>query len=746
MSDEQQQTEQEATPAATQPPRRRGRVRRLLPGWRTTLLTAVLLAALGIGGVALAYSRVQIPAANAAATAQSNVYLYADGSVLARTGDVNRENVPLDTVPENVREAVLAAEDRGFYKQPAIDVKGMARAAFKTATGKGTQSGSTITQQYVKNYYLDQAQTVSRKIKEILISVKLGSEVSKDDILEGYLNTSYYGRGAYGIQAAAQAYYGKDVDRLTTAEGAYLATLLNAPSLYDTSAHPENKKRALARWNYVLDGMVKEGWLDASAREKLTFPEPKEQSTAPAGLSGQRGYLVEAVNQELISEGVVSEQELAAGGYRITTTIEPKAQKALTRQVNEQLVDQLDGSDGSADARARAGAASIDVKTGKVVAMYGGSDYTRAYVNNATRRDYQVASTFKPFVFASAVENGSTTQDGTLIGPDTLYSGENGREVVDGGRGTGYSPENEDQASYGDIDVTTATDKSVNSVYAQMAQDVGPAKVKQTAIDLGLPANTPDLSATPSIALGTATASVLDMTEAYATLAAHGEHRDSTMVESVGKGGEKIALPAHETSRAISRTAADTTTEVLRSVVENGSGTAAQDAGRPAAGKTGTGEDNKSAWFAGYTPELSTVVAVFGQDPQTGAQKSLHGVLGESRINGGGYPAAIWGAYTAQVLDGEPWADFELRPMQEPVEVPPNMGVTDPTQEPSAEPETGTPQDPADPTAPAASPSAQPDQDQGQSTGGTEQDTGTGDDGTLLPGAGGDGGTESGWE
>ncbi len=384
-------------------PRKRTGWRRLVPTWRM-VLGAVLLLLLLIGGALVAgYLLVDIPPANSAATAQSNVFLYADGSQLARDGEVNRVNVPLSQVPRSVQEAVLAAEDRDFYSERAVDPKAMLRAAWNTATGKGTQSGSTITQQYVKNYYLGQEQTIKRKVKEFFIAIKLGREKSKDYILEGYLNTSYFGRNAYGIQAAAQAYYGKDVNKLTTSEGAYLATLLNSPSAFDVVSHPQSRDRALARWNYVLDGMVKKKWMTPAERAAAVFPEPGKVRAA-AGLSGQRGYLVEAVKDYISEHKILDEKTLAEGGYRITTTIDKRRENAFVDAVQKQMADKLDPAARPADRVVRAGGASIDPATGKVVAMYGGIDYTKQYVNNATRHDYQVASTFKPFVFASAVE------------------------------------------------------------------------------------------------------------------------------------------------------------------------------------------------------------------------------------------------------------------------------------------------------------------------------------------------------
>jgi membrane peptidoglycan carboxypeptidase len=658
--------------------------RRLLPTWRMVVGTTILGALALVGLFFLGYSMVNIPPANALATKQSNVFLYADGSQLARDGEVNRESVSLAQISRDAQHAVLAAEDRDFYSESAVDPKAMVRAAWNTATGKGKQSGSTITQQYVKNYYLAQEQTITRKVKEFFIAIKLDRTQSKDQILEGYLNTSFFGRNAYGIQAAAQAYYGMDARDLDPARAAYLAALVNAPSEYDVVAHPENKSMAVARWNYVLDGMVKKGWLGRSQRAGLKFPMPKEQ-TASTGLSGQRGYIVEAVKNYLTGENIVTSDELEAGGYRITTTLEKGKQNALVKAVDDQLMSKLDKKNRKVDNYVRAGGASIDPKTGKVLAMYGGIDYVKQYTNGATRGDFQVGSTFKPFVFTSAVENGSTTQDGRPITPNTYYDGTDKRPVQGWSGGT-YAPENEDKVSYGNITVRTATDKSVNAVYAQMAVDVGPQKVKQTAVDLGIPSDTTDLQPYPSIALGTADASVLEMAEAYATLANHGEHTPYTLVAKLTKGGgEDVGLPEQQTEQAVSREAADTTTSMLQTVVDNGTATAAKAAGRPSAGKTGTAESDTAAWFAGYTPDLSTVVAVMGQDPKTAKHEPLYNALGLPRINGGGPPAQIWAQYTRNALEDQPAARFDLR-------LEPGADQPQPSDSPSASlPATGYP-------------------------------------------------------
>ncbi|NEA83931.1 penicillin-binding protein [Actinospica acidiphila] len=704
--------------------------RRAVPTWRMVLGAFLVTALLLVGGFLLGYALVQIPAANALATQQANVYLYADGSVIARDGEVNRENVTLSKISKDAQHAVLAAEDRDFYTESAVDPLAMARGAWNTVTGKGKQSGSTITQQYVKNYYLRQEQTVTRKVKEFFIAIKLDRNQSKDEILEGYLNTSFFGRGAYGIQAAAHAYYDMDASELDAGRAAYLAALVNAPSQYDVIAHPENRAFVEDRWNYVLDGMVDEGWLDPAERARLTFPVPN-RTTHSTGMSGQRGYIVNVVKQHLTDNKIVDEASLDTGGYRITTTLQKDKQDAFVKSVNDNLMDRLDQNNRKVDTYVRAGGASVEPKTGKVVAMYNGVDYVKQYTPNATRRDFQTGSSFKPFVLTAAIENDARTQDGRRITPQTRYDGTSERPVQ-GWAGPRYAPENEDHEDYGDITVSEATDKSVNAVYAQMAVDVGPDKVRQTAVDLGISPDTPSLDdAGPSIALGVASASVLDMAQAYATLANHGKHTPYTLVEEITQNGRDIALPERRTRQAVSREAADTTTSVLKGVVENGTGTAAQTSGRPAAGKTGTAEEDTAAWFAGYTPDLATVVAVMGQDPVTAGHKSLYGAMGLPRVNGGGAPAEIWGQYTRDALKGEPVSSFNLR-------LQPGANES----QPPAPDSSGGPSSSDDPSSPAT---GAPD-DEDTDSGTPEDDSGndTGDDGTESGNQDSTGGTSTG--
>ncbi|GAA4773677.1 transglycosylase domain-containing protein [Streptomyces sanyensis] len=660
-------------------------IRRLFT-WRKLVGTFFALCLLGMGAFLVVYLMVPVPAANAEAEMQSNIYKYSDGTVLARTGEVNREIVGLEEIPRDVQYTFVAAENKSFFEDSGVDVKGTLRGLKNTLTGQGKQGGSTITQQYVKNYYLDQDQTVTRKLKELVISLKVDQEKTKSEILAGYINTSYYGRNAYGIQAAAQAYYRVDADRLDVAQGAYLAALLQAPSQYDwTAASGKGKKLVEARWEYVLDNMVEEGWLDAGKRAGLTFPVPEDPRPAP-GMEGQTGYLVDAAKKELAREGL-DEEDLDAGGWTITLNIDSKRQKALEKAVEEQLESKLDREGSEVDATVQAGATSVDPKTGKVVALYGGVDATQHWLSNATRRDYQPASTFKPVVFASALENGSETQDGRPIGLNTVYDGTSRRPVV--GSDVPFDPQNDLGRSYGPVSVQTSLERSINSSFAQMAVDVGLDRVKKTALDLGMQdLNFPEV---PAISLGTMYASTWDMAGVYATLDNHGKKVTPSIVARAEHNDRTIEMPEAAGRQVISRETADTVTAGLTGVVRSGSGVAAASPAYQAAGKTGTSEKNRSAWFAGYTPELTTVVALFGESTADGGgQKSLTGTADSGRANGGGFPARIWAAYTLDALGGGSDARFDLD-VAEPARPRPDPG---PSQTESEEPEpTPTPSD-----------------------------------------------------
>ncbi|MEU2869329.1 transglycosylase domain-containing protein [Streptomyces olivoreticuli] len=663
--------------------------------WKKLLAYFVAVIALGAGAFVALYMYVDVPDGKQEMRLQSNVYKLDNGTVLARTGQVNREEVTLDKVPDSVKNAVVAAENKNFWNDSGVDIKGTARGIFNTVMGRGKQGGSTITQQYVKNSFLSQEQTVTRKVKELIITLKVDQKFDKKQILAGYLNTSYFGRNAYGIQAASRAYFDKDVKDITTEEGAYLAALLQAPSQYDwTSASDAGKRNAMARWNYVLDKEVEQKWLDPAKRKDMKFEEPR-QPTPPKGLNGQNGYLVEAAKKEVeqaFRKSGRDESLFAAGGWTITLSIDPKRQKALEQAVKDKVTSKLDPEARKVDAYAQVGAVSVDRKTGKVVAMYGGQDFAKHQISNATREDYQPASTFKPVIFASALENKSKTQDGQPITAGSMYDGTNERPVK--GSDTPFAPQNEDHASYGQVTVQESMNKSINSAFAQMAVDVGLDKVKKTAVAMGMNGEAGGFVERPAMSLGSMSASPLHMAGVYATLANHGKQTTPSIVASLSRGGEKVAMPDAVGPQILDRTSADDVTQILKGVVNDGTAGVVQSAQYAVAGKTGTSDDNKSAWFSGYTPDLITSVGMFGEGPG-GKQVPLTGTGGVDggRVNGGGYPAEIWAAYTGQVADGD--TEFDLKTDDAGVVPPPpaptasSRPSTAPSGKPSSTPSTG---------------------------------------------------------
>ncbi|MFJ6721302.1 MULTISPECIES: transglycosylase domain-containing protein [unclassified Streptomyces] len=630
--------------------------------WKKILGAFFGMILLLILGAVAAYFMVDPPDPRADAVLQSNTYEYADGSIMARTGKTNREIVAIDKIPEDVQTAFIAIENKSFYKDSGVDVMGVARGLFNTLRGKGTAGGSTITQQYVKNYYLTQDQSATRKLRELVIAIKVDQRMSKPDILAGYLNTNFYGRNAYGIQAAAQAFYGVDADKLTLAQGAYLAAVIQAPSQYDwATAGPNGKHLAMVRFNAVLDNMVEMGKLDPAKRKTIQFQEPIKPKPAP-GMDGQKGYLIQAANAELNAHGIKDEQ-IAAGGWTFTLNIDKKKQAAMEKAVQDKLESQLQRKnvqERPQDQSVQAGATSVDPKTGAIVAMYGGTGLSDKYNSNALRTDYQPGSTFKPVVLATALETGATTQDGRKITPNTLYDGTSKRPVV--GSSVPFAPQNQDDANYGDpmLTVQDATNSSVNSVYAQMIVDAKPASVKKQALALGMHNRDGWPDDKPAMSLGTMSANTVEMAGVYATFDNHGKKVTPTIVKKAEHKDAEYTPGSPIGSQVLSRKTADTVTKVLTGVVANGSGKAVRSDEYQAAGKTGTTESNVAAWFTGYTPELVTVVAMFGEDPNSHGQVTLTGTAGGGRAGGSSFPAEIWKAYTTSVLSGVSTDEFDL--------------------------------------------------------------------------------------
>ncbi|MFD3696732.1 transglycosylase domain-containing protein [Streptomyces sp. NPDC058646] len=686
--------------------------KRFVPSWKFVSGTALGFFAVVIAGAGIGIAMVNKPNPNLAAQAQNNVFYWEDGSQMVATGgSMNRQIVPIDKIPRSMRDAVIAAENESFETDKGVDPMGIARAVWNMAKGGSTQGGSTITQQYVKNNYLGSEQTLKRKVTELFISINLGISEEKDTVLAGYLNTAYFGRDAYGIQAAARAYFGKDCQDLNPSESAFLAAVLKGPNLYNpdggigAAATPAaNEDRARKRWAWVLDREVEVGRMDKAERATYTeFPARVESEQARA-MSGQIGYMVETAKQYVMKTKNITVEQMALGGYRIKTTFQKPKVDALVKAVEDTRNNFLDEKKRpDLDTFVQFGAASVDVKTGAIVALYGGPGMDKKYFsNNANTSGVPVGSTWKPYVLAAAMQYGTQNTNGEGLAVDSKYMADDltviknraGKPLLDNS-GKPFKQKNESSTPFGYVTLNEAMEKSINVPFAQLVFDVGHSKVRDVAKSTGILKESMGVGDDASFALGTSTPSAIRMADSYATFAASGTHREPYSVISVEKDGELLSgFEPPKDQRAMDSAVADNVTKVLENVIQNGTGKKAKALGRPAAGKTGTTDENKSAWFVGYTPELSTSVALFRTDPNSADKKlmSMNGVGGTDSIHGGDIPAVIWTEYMREALKGTPVKPF---PEAEPLGViADSVGAPSPT--PSAVP------------SPSASPSPSP--------------------------------------
>ena len=620
--------------------------RRFIPSWHVVILTALVTGVLGLGALLVAVAASGIPEPKDIATAQTTILYYADGeSEIARLGEANRRSVKLENVPLHAQRAVLAAEDRQFYEHGGFSPVGIARAFFNNLTSNSTQGASTITQQYAKNAYLTQDRTIVRKAKELVLSIRLETESDKDQILENYLNTIYFGRGTYGIQTAAEAYFGVQAEDLDVSQSAVLAAIIRSPGGYSPE---KNLDRLKQRWDYTLDAMVSQGWLSQAERDQQVFPEILQRDDTQR-FSGPRGHVMEALRQSLIALGF-TQQEIDLGGLRVVSTFEEQAQEALVKAVADK------GPKENIE-RLRIGVAAVRPGTGEIIAMYGGDDYLKDQLNNATQAIGQAGSTFKPFTLAAAIEDGITLE--------SEWDGDSGIMIEN------YKVNNYDQKSWGTVNLLQATEFSINSPYVAVGNLIGPSKVIDAAIRAGIPAETPALEPVLSAPLGVASPHVVELANAYATFAARGTKASTYMIkEVIGANGGTLYQGRPRTDRAFDDRVADTVNYALQKVIEVGTGRSAQ-IGRPAAGKTGTTNENKSAWFAGYTPQIAAAVMMV-KDDENGNPVSLRGTGGRRSVTGGSFPAAIWTQFMRDAHRGLEVQSFtppaELIPAETPTE------------------------------------------------------------------------------
>ena len=600
----------------------------------------------------------------------------ADNSIAQLSGGVNRISVDWNEIPQVVIDAVLAAEDRTFFEHGGVDPAGILRAVWTNLQAGGvSQGGSTITQQYVKNVYLTQERTFTRKIKEAALAVKVERELPKQEILTRYLNTIYLGRGAYGIEAASRVYFGKNLDQMTLPEAAYLAGLIRSPETADAKL-PENDPKAarshqtaIDRRASVLDAMVETGDIteeEATAAKANNWSDVLVRSTqnnygTVTHPEWGTEYFVDYVRHWLTTDGGFTDAQVYGGGLRVYTTLDMTDQGAAADAIKSTLNQPNDPS---------AALVSID-DAGAVRAMVGGLDFngTGKYskVNLAVGTDgggagRQAGSSFKAFTLAEAM-NQKMPMSKMYDAPSRIVI-----PKADGGRD--WSVGNYADAGLGELDLISATMRSSNTAYAQLMMDVGPQNVADLAKQMGI---TSPLKAVPALTLGTSEVSVLDMASGYSTLADNGEHIKPTVVTKVTDAkGNVLYENKSVRKRVLDTKAVAKVNYILNQVVEGGTGTGAR-IGQPAAGKTGTTENYRDAWFVGFTCKLTT--AVWVGFPDGTFMKSVHGMS----VTGGSFPATIWRKYMTVATKGKSSCPFPY-----PTDDGTNLGSTTTSTEPSS--------------------------------------------------------------
>ncbi|GAB4258496.1 MAG: PBP1A family penicillin-binding protein [Thermoleophilia bacterium] len=567
--------------------------------------------------------------------AQTSRIYAADGTLLAYLyGGENRTVVGGERIPQVVKDALVAVEDERFYQHKGVDLRGVLRALVRDVeAGEIVEGASTITQQLVGNLYLDRRDTsFTRKFREMALAWQLESVMSKDEILDQYLNTVFFGSNAYGIQAAARTYFDKDPKDLTLAEAALLAGLPNAPTAYNPRIHPA---AARERRNVVLAKMYSNGF--------ITYEEYRQAAESPLDLAPtspytkvQEPYFVAYVRKQLID--MFGEDMVFKGGLTVETTIEPKYQQYAQEAIASTLDRPGDPS---------AALVAIETRTGYIRAMVGGTDYDSSKFNLAAQGRRQPGSAFKTFALTAAVEMG--------INPYTTYYESMPLELDIPGSREPWRVKTYGGNYYGTSSLVQATLRSDNTVYAQLALDVGADRIVDVAHRMGI---TSRLTPNPAIALGGLTYGVspLEMASAYGTLANQGVHAEPTAILRVKDAEGKVIWEAEpKKTQAISAGVAYVVTRILEQNVQRGTGTRAR-LDRPAAGKTGTAQNYQDAWFCGYTPQVSTAVWVGHPEAQI-EMRNVHGI----RVTGGSFPAIIWGKFMRQMMKDYPAEDF-VRP------------------------------------------------------------------------------------
>lgn len=609
-------------------PKPKGKSKHLILKWVLGIIGALL--ALGIGAFAYLYATTEIPQPESIAVAENTTVYYADGTTPIGTfSEQNREIIDCSVLPDYVGQAVVASEDRSFYTNRGIDLVGIARAFWNNLTTGSRQGGSTITQQYAERYYLGETTSYLGKAREAILALKIAQAQDKDQVLCNYMNTIYLGRGTYGIQAAAKAYFGKEAKDLTVAEAAMLAGIIPSPSSWDPAVDPE---QAQARFTRVLRIMQEDGYITAQEQQEAQFPQTIEY-TQQNSYQGANGYLLQMVRDELTGDGTFSAEQLDTGGYAIVTTIDKSKQDLMYSVVSPAQ----NGMQGVIPDGMEFGGISVNAKDGSIISVYAGEDYLTKQLNQATQSVYEIGSTMKPMALLGAIQEG--------VNLDTVFNGNSPRKFD----GIADPVGNFGNMSYGNVNLYTATAQSLNTVYMDVQAKLGTQRIAEIAKEAGAESDALD-GTNPFTVLGNNALTTKDVARMYATIANQGNRPNIHIVSSVkNTDGEDIYKAPTETTQVFDANDTALVTKAMTGTVQNGTATEALAVGHNLAMKTGTANDSYAASAVGFTPSVVSVFAMWYPDANGNPQEvpAFGGWSG-----GSDYPVHLFTQYMTQALAG----------------------------------------------------------------------------------------------
>ena len=616
-------------------PKKRRKHKHLALKWILGILAALIAA--GIGLFAYMYITTEIPQPEKFALAEKTTVYYNDGTTpIGSYAEQNREIISCADLPDYVGNAIVASEDRSFYTNKGIDPVGIARALYNNLTTGSRQGGSTITQQYAERYYLGETTTYIGKLREAFLAIKIAQAQDKSQVLCNYMNTIYLGRNAYGIQAAAKAYYGKDAKDLTLSEAAMLAGIIPGPSVWNPDANP---KQAEKRFKRVIRIMDEDGYITPDQKKEAAFPQVIEMQQDNQ-MSGPNGYLLTTVKNELVNSKTFTAEDLETGGYKIVTTLDKTMQDEI-QQVGDTRPEGMPDS-------IEVGGIAVEQKTGSVKAIYCGQDYLTKQLNNATQATFEPGSTMKPFGLLGAAQQG--------VNFNTTFNGNSG-QVFETTPGVTASVPNALNTNWGYINLYQATANSVNTVFMDVNKHLGADKLAQIAHQAGIKEDI-DTNTTYNI-LGINAITVWDLAQGHATIANDGVKNTLHIVDSVSSadGSKELYKTAQENDPIFEANDCHLVQKAMQGTTTYGTAAGvAKRLGRQVAGKSGTANDELAASFVGYTPQLLNVWAIWNP-AEDGSAQVVPQFAGYG-VSSTGYPSHLFEEFMSQALQGQPVENF----------------------------------------------------------------------------------------